>query len=107
MSEVCDKCGLPQQLCVCETIAKEDQEIIIKQEKKKFGKIVTLVEGMDPKEIDLKDLGKKLKSKFACGGTVKKGIIELQGDHSVGVKVELIKLGFNENTIKDIGLRKK
>ena len=100
MSEICEKCGLPKQLCVCETIAKEDQEILIKQEKKKFGKIVTLVEGMDPKEIDLKDLGKKLKSKFACGGTVKKGVIELQGDHSEGVKSELIRLGFNEGAIR-------
>ncbi|MAG52926.1 MAG: stress response translation initiation inhibitor YciH [Nanoarchaeota archaeon] len=104
MSEICEKCGLPKQLCVCETIAKEDQEIVIKQDKKKFGKIVTIVEGMDPKEIDLKDLGKKLKSKFACGGTVKKGVIELQGDHSSGVKSELIKLGFKEETIKEKGL---
>ena len=49
MSEVCEKCGLPKQLCVCETIAKEAQEIVVKQEKKRFGKIVTLVQGIDPK----------------------------------------------------------
>ena len=73
---------------------------LIQEGKKKFGKIVTLVEGMDPKEIDLKDLGKKLKSKFACGGTVKKGTIELQGDHSDGVKSELVKLGFNADAIR-------
>lgn len=101
MSEICDKCGLPKQLCVCETIAKEDQEIIITKVKKKFGKISTIIKGIDPKEIDLKDLSKKLKSKFACGGTAKKGTIELQGDHSEGVKTELIKLGFNEDTIKE------
>ncbi len=100
MSEVCEKCGLPKQLCVCETIAKEAQEIVVKQEKKRFGKIVTLVQGIDPKEIDLKDLAKKLKSKFACGGTAKKGIIELQGDHVEGVKFELIKLGFKKETIR-------
>ena len=100
MSEVCEKCGLPKQLCVCETIAKEDQEIVIKQEKKRFGKLVTIVQGIDPKEIDLKDLAKKLKSKFACGGTAKKGAIELQGDHIEGVKSELIKLGFKKDTIK-------
>jgi translation initiation factor 1 len=105
MSEICEKCGLPKQLCVCETIAKEDQEIIIKQEKKKFGKIVTLIQGMDPKEIDLKDLGKRLKSKFACGGTVKKGTIELQGDHVEGIKSELTKLGFKESSIKIKGLK--
>jgi translation initiation factor 1 len=100
MSEVCEKCGLPKQLCVCETIAKEDQEIVIKQEKKRFGKLVTIVQGIDPKEIDLKDLAKKLKSKFACGGTAKKGVIELQGDHIEGVKSELAKLGFKRETIR-------
>ena len=100
MSDICEKCGLPKQLCVCETIAKEDQEIVVRQEKKRFGKVVTVVEGVDPKEIDMKDLAKKLKSKFACGGTAKKGVIELQGDHVDGVKVELIKLGFKESTIK-------
>ncbi|MBU2639547.1 MAG: stress response translation initiation inhibitor YciH [Nanoarchaeota archaeon] len=100
MSEICEKCGLPKQLCVCETIAKEDQEIVVRQEKKRFGKIVTVVEGIDPKEIDIKDLAKKLKSKFACGGTAKKGTIELQGDHTEGVKTELIKLGFKEETIR-------
>ena len=100
MSEICEKCGLPKQLCVCETIAKEDQEIVIKQEKKRFGKIATIVQGIDPKEIDLKDLAKKLKSKFACGGTAKKGVIELQGDHVDGVKSELIKLGFKQDTVK-------
>jgi len=100
MNEICDKCGLPKQLCVCETIAKEDQEIIVKTEKKKFGKLSTIVEGIDPKEIDLKDVSKKLKSRFACGGTVKNGIIELQGDHIEGVKKELIRLGFKKDTIK-------
>ncbi len=100
MSEVCPKCGLPKELCVCETIAKETQFIEIKKVKRKFGKISTLIQGIDEKEINLKDLSKKLKSKFACGGTAKKGIIELQGDHIQEAKQELIKLGFKPETIK-------
>ncbi|MFH2019817.1 MAG: translation initiation factor [archaeon] len=100
MSEICAVCGLPKELCVCESIAKESQDITISLIKKKFGKLNTLVEGIDTKQIDLKDLAKKLKNAFACGGTTKQGKIELQGDHKHKVKVELMKLGFPEETIK-------
>lgn len=100
MAEVCPNCGLPKELCVCESIAKESQTIIISLIKKKFGKKYTAIEGIDQKEIDLKDLTKKLKSKFACGGTMKKGIIELQGDHKLKVKEMLVNMGFPNETIR-------
>lgn len=100
MSEICPKCGLNKEICVCETIAKEEQRIKITTTKRRFGKVTTLVNGIDQKEINLKDLTKKLKSKLACGGTVKGGTIELQGNHVNNVKQELIKLGFAEETIK-------
>ena len=99
MNEVCTKCGLPKDLCVCETIAREEQRIKVTLIKRKLGKLITLVEGIDPKQIDLKDVAKKLKSKFACGGTVKGSVIELQGAHKLKVKDELIKLGFAKETI--------
>jgi len=97
---VCTKCGLPKELCVCETIAKESQKIIVKIERKKFGKVYTVVEGIDKTEIDLKDLTKKLKSQFACGGTLKNNKIELQGDHKQKVKQVLVALGFGPETIE-------
>ncbi|MBU0616042.1 MAG: translation initiation factor [Nanoarchaeota archaeon] len=100
MSEVCQTCGLPKELCVCETIAKESQKIIISLDKKKFGKVYTIVEGIESKEIDIKDLAKKLKSKFACGGTSKQGRIELQGDHKNKVKDVLLEVGFPPETIE-------
>ncbi len=100
MSEVCMKCGLVKELCVCETIAKEEQRIRVLLVTKKFGKLTTVVKGINPKDIDLKELTKKLKSKLACGGTVKDNIIELQGDHRQKVKEELIKLGFAQESIK-------
>ena len=63
MSEVCPTCGLPKDLCVCQTIAQAEQQIIIKAVKRRFGKMTTTIEGLDQKTIDLKDLTKKLKRK--------------------------------------------
>jgi len=99
MNEVCPKCGLKLELCACETIAKEDQILKIRTAKRRFGKLTTLIEGIDAKDINLKDLAKKLKAKFACGGTVKGNTIELQGDHKLHVKEELVKLGFSPDSI--------
>ena len=95
MSEICSNCGLPKELCVCETIAKETQNIEIKLVKKKFGKVYTQIMGIGDKQIDLKELTKKLKSQFACGGTIKNGVIELQGNHKQRVKKYLEILGFS------------
>lgn len=100
MSEICSKCGLVKDLCVCETIAKENQIINVFTEKRAFGKTYTLVKGMDEKEIDLKDLAKKLKSELACGGTSKEGKIELQGDHKNKVKKILVNIGFSSDSIE-------
>ena len=100
MSEVCPKCGLPKDtLCMCEVIAKEDQKIKVSTVKRKFGKLMTVVEGINQKEIDIKDLTKKLKSQLACGGTSKGGLIVLQGNHVDRVIETLIKLGFSKESI--------
>ena len=100
MSEVCPMCGLVKELCVCETIAKESQKILVYIERKKFNKNYTIVEGINAKEIDLKDLAKKLKSELACGGTIKAGKIELQGEHKQRTKNILIEYGFAINSIE-------
>jgi len=100
MAEVCPNCGLPKELCVCESIAKERQKIVVKTVNKKFGKKYTSIEGVDKKEIDLKDLTRQLKNKFACGGSCKEGIIELQGDHKQKVKEFLIQLGFAPESVE-------
>lgn len=97
---ICQTCGLPDELCVCESIAKETQKITIKIIRKKYGKKYTLISGFDQKEIDLNSLAKKLKAKFACGGTSKKDFIELQGDHKQKVKEYLVDVeGFAPETI--------
>ena|SRR3990172_8605305 len=93
---VCEVCGLPLELCICEEIAKEAQRIKISVQQRKFKKSVTVIEGIDDKKVNLDDLAKMLKSKLACGGTVKDGKIELQGEHRARVKEVLQKQGFGE-----------
>ncbi len=98
MVDVCNQCGLPQDLCVCETIAREQQRITVQIERRKFGKKYTIVGGMG-KEANIEEILRKLKNKFACGGTAKTGQIELQGDHTTRMKAALVELGFPVETI--------
>ena len=94
MTDICDTCGLPKDRCVCESIEKESQTIEVRLEQKKFRKNYTVVDGIDVKEIDIKELGSKLMAKLARGGTVKDGKVELQGDHRSRAKEILVELGF-------------
>jgi translation initiation factor 1 len=94
MSKICDTCGLPEELCVCEEIARESQEIRIYADKRRYGKVMTIVEGINPQDIDLDKLVKELKNKCACGGTLKEGRVELQGEHRKRVAEVLKEMGF-------------
>ena len=100
MPEIDPITGLPKELGAWDNIAKESQKITIKVIKKKFGKKYTVVEGINKHEVNLKDIAKKLKGKFACGGTAKDGTIELQGDHMKDLRKELITLGFSPDQIE-------
>jgi translation initation factor SUI1, putative, prokaryotic len=98
---MCPVCGLPEELCICEEVAKEQQRITVKVNRRRYGKEVTIVEGLDSSEIDVHDLATHLKSKFACGGTIRDGTIELQGNHIGRMKDVLIQRGFSAEQIKD------
>jgi translation initiation factor 1 len=91
---MCDVCGLPKEICVCEEIAREQQEIQIYTVARRYGKMVTVVDGLTT-DIDVQSLCSELKGACACGGTSKNGTIELQGDHKGKVKQVLEKMGFN------------
>ena len=52
---------------------------IRRESKKRAGRVVCVVEGLAAEQI--KSTCKELKSKFGAGGTVKGGVIEIQGDH--------------------------
>jgi len=98
--EICPKCGLPEQACVCEQIVKSSQRIKISTDRKRYGKIVTVVTGFD-KGIDVKKIAKSLKNELACGGTFRGDLIELQGDHTKKIKSILVGLGFEEDSIDE------
>ncbi|MEN9626087.1 MAG: hypothetical protein RL557_415 [archaeon] len=94
---ICPKCGLPLQACVCEEITKTEQRIHVRTEKKKFGKLVTVISGFQG--VDLKSIAKGLKHELACGGTIRDKEIELQGDHTRTARQALVKLGFSADLI--------
>jgi translation initiation factor 1 len=94
MSDICKVCGLPKELCVCEKIAREGKEVKITKEKRRYGKMVTVISGLDS-SVDVGELTTELKKCCACGGTMKNNIIELQGDHQEKTKRKLEELGFS------------
>ena len=100
MADICTVCGLPKDLCVCETISMEQQFIKVRLETRKWGKPSTVVEGFDTKTVNLADLAKKLKSSCACGGTAKNNVVLLQGDQREKVKKLLVQQGFPEKMIE-------
>lgn len=64
------------------TLPKNQQKLRVKLDsKQRAGKVVTLVEGFAGTEDDLKDLGKDIKTKCGTGGSVKDGLIIIQGDY--------------------------
>lgn len=94
MAGICSTCGLPEELCMCEEIAREQLQIRIYCDKRRYGKTVTVIEGIEEGDIDIEDLARKLKTKCAAGGTAKDGRIELQGDHKKKVQAALEEMGF-------------
>jgi translation initiation factor 1 len=98
MPDICPKCGLPKELCVCDVLNREtNRRIKVYTEKKKFRKYMTVVSGLTGEEME--KTAKDLKHALACGGTYKNGIIELQGDHKAAVKKALLEMGYPEDSI--------
>jgi translation initiation factor 1 len=99
MNEICPKCGLSKDLCVCETLAKEKEKIEIMDVKRRYGKIITVIKGVS-KDVNNKKILKELKTKLACGGTIKGNVIELQGQHKEKARQILLKMGFTEDQVE-------
>lgn len=100
MRLVCSTCGLPKDLCVCGTISSEQESVKVRLELRRWNRETTLLEGINSKDHDLRDMAKKLKTWCACGGSVKDGVIVLQGDHREKMPELLEKLGFLKENIE-------
>lgn len=96
---MCLECRQPVAQCVCKELAKNavpagDGIVRVSRETKgRGGKAVTLVKGVAVDAAALDQLGKQLKAACGSGGTVKDGVIEVQGDHVDRVMASLQKLG--------------
>lgn len=100
MADICSICGLPRDICVCGEISKEQQRIRVRLETRKWGRAVTIIDGIDDKDTDLGRLAQKLKTFCACGGTAKNSQIVLQGDHRQKIQSYLIELGYPAENIE-------
>lgn len=94
---MCPDCSKPKAECVCKLnkpLPSGDGVVRVSRETKgRGGKAVTLIKGVLLDDAALEQLGKKLKTACGTGGTVKDGVIEVQGDHIERVMTELQKLG--------------
>jgi len=95
---LCHQCHRPMGDCVCKDAAPVNQGngvVRIRRESKgRGGKTVTLIHGVPLASAPLKDLAKKLKQRCGVGGSVKEGIIEIQGDQRDTCSAVLEGLGF-------------
>jgi translation initiation factor 1 len=82
--KICPGCSNPFKQCTCrqQTAPIGDGNVRVSRETKgRKGKGVTLIKGLAMDTAALKLMGKKLKAMCYSGGTIKDGIIEIQGDH--------------------------
>ena len=99
MQEIDKISGLPKDLFDINNITREQQKIKIDVRQSRFRKVMTVISGIEDKQT-LKELGKEMKQKFACGGTAKDGLIEIQGNHKEKVKEFLISKGYKKELIE-------
>ena len=101
---MCPACSKPVSECLCrqkKPVPRGDGIVRVGRETKgRKGKGVTVITGVLLDELALKELGKQLKAKCGAGGTVKEGVIEIQGDHRDVLVEELRKRGW---TVKRVG----
>jgi len=71
------------------TAPKDGVVRVSRETKGRKGKGVTLVTGAPLDGVELADLAKQLKNRCGAGGTVKDGVIEIQGEHRDRIVAEL------------------
>jgi translation initiation factor 1 len=97
---LCPTCRNPVDACTCKQTAKNTvtpSDGIVRLQRQtqgRAGKAVVVVSGLQLPADTLKELAKTLKQRCGCGGAVKDGCIEIQGDHRDTLKAELERLGY-------------
>jgi translation initiation factor 1 len=95
---MCPECGCPFARCECRTNkASPCGSGVVRvgrETKGRKGKGVTIITGLPLDKTQLLALAKALKQRCGTGGTVKNGVIEIQGDWRDQIVRELIKRGF-------------
>ncbi len=95
----CDRCGKLEKECKCPPpppprIPPGEQTARVKTEKRQKGKLVTTISGLPEIGNDLPGLLTQLKTVCGAGGTLKDGVLEIQGEHLARVRESLTKIGY-------------
>ncbi len=95
---ICPDCDKPVSSCICrgkKTVIPPKGGVRVGRETKgRKGKGVTTISGLPLDCTGLETLAKDLKKRCGSGGTVKDGVIEIQGDHRDVLLEELAKRGW-------------
>lgn len=96
----CERCGQPRESCRCprdaagNVLLPHEQTARVRLEKRRKGKSVTTITGLDPAASDLVGLLRELKQRCGTGGTVADAALELQGDQRQPVAEALQAMGY-------------
>lgn len=97
----CERCDLPETECRClpepvksNLVAPQRQTAVLSTQKRKKGKLVTLIQGLAAAENDFPQLLTRLKNSCGSGGTIDGDCIELQGDQVDRLRKTLSELGY-------------
>lgn len=99
---ICPDCHQPATECACKgkkksspvRVAPDGMIRIGREVKGRKGKTVTTISGFEKDPGDIKQIASQLKSLCGTGGSVKDGMVVIQGDHRLLIKAELEKQGF-------------
>jgi translation initiation factor 1 len=98
IGSLCPNCRRPVRECVCPKgvpgAAKPAAVRVARETQGRAGKGVTTITGLPLSPVDIDALAAKLKKRCGSGGTVRGGVIEIQGDHRDTIVAELTKLGW-------------
>ena len=84
VGRVCPGCSQPVAQCTCKAKVRPAGDGIVRVSREtagRKGKGVTVIKGVPLDDVALTALGKQLKAVCGSGGTVKDGVVEIQGDH--------------------------